>query len=41
MLEHEETMRLLKLAKEGDEESKSILIQHNLPLIKSIVKQDI
>lgn len=39
MLEHEETMRLISLAKEGDNESKTILIKENTPLIKSIVNR--
>lgn len=39
MLEHEETMRLITLAKEGDNESKTILIKENTPLIKSIVNR--
>jgi RNA polymerase sporulation-specific sigma factor len=39
MLSHEETIRLLKLAKQGDEESKATLIECNMPLIKSIVRR--
>ncbi|MDR2091070.1 MAG: SigB/SigF/SigG family RNA polymerase sigma factor [Clostridiales bacterium] len=39
MLSHEETIRLLKLAKDGDNDSKAILIERNMPLIKSIVKR--
>ncbi len=39
MLDHEETMRLIELAQEGDEAAKSALLEHNMPLIKSIVKR--
>lgn len=39
MLEHEETMKLIARAKEGDEEAKTILIQENTPLIKSIIRR--
>lgn len=39
MLGHEETIELIKLAQAGDEEAKTLLIEHNLPLIKSIVKR--
>lgn len=39
MLEHEETMQLVKLAKLGDEEAKNILVSENSPLIKSIIKR--
>ena len=39
MLEHEETMRLIALAQQGDEAAKSALLEHNMPLIKSIVKR--
>ncbi|MDR1940013.1 MAG: SigB/SigF/SigG family RNA polymerase sigma factor [Clostridiales bacterium] len=39
MLSHEETMRLLKLAKNGDNDSKTVLIEQNMPLIKSIVRR--
>jgi len=39
MLEHEETMRLIELAKKGDENAKTILIQENTPLLKSIIKR--
>lgn len=39
MLEHEETMRLIKLAQQGDEDAKTQLIEHNTPLIKSIVRR--
>jgi RNA polymerase sporulation-specific sigma factor len=38
MLSHEETIRLLKLAKDDDNDSKTILIEQNMPLVKSIVK---
>lgn len=39
MLEHNETMELLKKAKSGDDYAKEILITENSPLIKSIVKR--
>ncbi len=39
MLEHEETMSLLKQAKDGDDNAKEKLIEENLPLIKSIAKR--
>ncbi|MEG1805155.1 MAG: SigB/SigF/SigG family RNA polymerase sigma factor [Clostridia bacterium] len=39
MLEHEETMRLVKLAKKGDEDAKCELVKENSPLIKSIIKR--
>lgn len=39
MLDHEETMRLIELAQSGDENAKSTLLEHNMPLIKSIVKR--
>ncbi len=39
MLEHEETMRLIELAKAGDEGAKTILVKENTPLIKSIVNR--
>ena len=38
MLGHEETIKLIRLAKTGDEEAKTTLITQNSPLIKSIVK---
>ena len=33
MLEHNETMRLIALSKEGDEKAKTMLIKENMPLI--------
>ena len=39
MLDHEETMRLIKLAQEGDEGAKSTLLAENMPLIKSIIRR--
>ncbi len=39
MLEQNETIKLLRQAKSGDEKSKEILIVENLPLVKSIVKR--
>lgn len=39
MLEHEQTLELLRMAKLGDDNAKTILIESNSPLIKSIVKR--
>lgn len=39
MLSHEETLKLIKSAQEGDEDAKSKLIETNLPLVKSIAKR--
>lgn len=39
MLEHTKTLELLKIAQKGDEQAKSLLIENNSPLIKSIVKR--
>ena len=39
MLTVEETSELLKKAQQGDDEAKTALLQHNLPLIKSIVRR--
>lgn len=39
MLEHEETLKYLAKAKEGDEEAKAMLLQHNSPLLKSIIRR--
>lgn len=39
MLDHTETMRLIKLAQEGDESAKSTLLAENMPLIKSIIRR--
>ena len=39
MLSHEETMRLLSLAADGDDNATERLIAENTPLLKSIVKR--
>lgn len=39
MISHEETMRLIALAQQGDDEACSTLIVENTPLLKSIVKR--
>lgn len=39
MLDHEETLRLILKAQGGDMDAKSLIIEHNMPLIKSIVKR--
>ena len=39
MLTHEETINLIRLAKNGDEFSKNELVKANSPLIKSLIKR--
>ncbi len=39
MLEHEETLKLIKLAQNGDNSAKERLVEHNSPLIKSILRR--
>ena len=39
MLEHQETLAFLAKAKAGDEQSKAVLLEHNSPLIKSIIRR--
>lgn len=39
MLTVEETTELIKKAQKGDDDAKTALLQHNLPLIKSIVRR--
>ena len=39
MLNYDETLKLLKQAKQGDENAKNLLIETNSPLVKSIVKR--
>lgn len=39
MLSHDETIKLIKSAQDGDDSAKEKLIEHNMPLIKSIVKR--
>ncbi|NLZ25151.1 MAG: SigB/SigF/SigG family RNA polymerase sigma factor [Clostridiales bacterium] len=39
MLEHDETLALIEKAKQGDDDAKAKLIEHNMPLIKSIAKR--
>ena len=39
VLKHEECLRLIKAAQNGDEEAKESLIVHNTALVKSIVKK--
>ena len=38
MLDHSQTLQLIKLAQSGDEKAKTVLIEENSPLIKSIIK---
>ena len=39
MLDYEEILNLLKRAKQGDEDAKNLIIEHNSPLVKSIVRR--
>ncbi|MGI6132866.1 MAG: SigB/SigF/SigG family RNA polymerase sigma factor [Christensenellales bacterium] len=39
MLQNEETLKLIKEAQNGSDEAKTVLLYHNLPLIKSIVRR--
>ncbi|MCH5156246.1 MAG: sigma-70 family RNA polymerase sigma factor [Clostridiales bacterium] len=39
MLSHEETMALIALAQQGDEDAQSTLLTENAPLLKSIIKR--
>ena len=39
MLEHNETLRLIKEAQNGSESAKSTLLENNYPLIKSVIKR--
>lgn len=39
MLDNAETISLIKKAQSGDEEAKNLLIQHNFPLVKSIIRR--
>ena len=39
MLDNTETISLIKRAQSGDEEAKNLLIQHNFPLVKSIIRR--
>lgn len=39
MLSHEETMRLIKEAQQGDENASTTLLNENAPLLKSIIKR--
>ena len=39
MLDNETTLKLLSLAKSGDENAKNVLIEENSPLVKSIVRR--
>ncbi len=39
MLEHAETLRLIKEAQNGSERAKSTLLENNYPLIKSVIKR--
>ncbi len=38
MIDHEETLRLIALAKNGDEDAKNTLITENAPLVKCVIK---
>lgn len=39
MLDHDETMKLILLAQNGDNEAKTVLLNENKPLIKSIIRR--
>lgn len=39
LLDHEETIELIKKAQEGDIEAKNILVGHNLGLVRSVLKR--
>lgn len=39
LLSHSETMELIRKAQEGDENAQSILVSHNLGLVKSVLKR--
>lgn len=39
MLEHNQTLDLIKKAQNGDENAKTILIEENAPLVKSVIKR--
>ena len=38
MIDHEETLKLIKQAQSGDENAKNILIEENTPLVKCVIK---
>ena len=38
MLDHQQTMQLIKQAQSGDEYAKERLLEHNTPLLKSIIR---
>lgn len=38
-MDYEQTLKLLRLAKQGDEQAKNLLIEQNSPLVKSIVRR--
>lgn len=39
MLDNKETIELVKKAQSGDEKAKNLLVEHNFPLVKSIIKR--
>lgn len=39
ILNHEDTLELIKRAQEGDKEAKNILVSHNLGLVRSVLKR--
>ncbi|RKD34706.1 RNA polymerase sporulation sigma factor SigF [Thermohalobacter berrensis] len=39
LLSHEETIKLIERAQEGDKEAQSILVNHNLGLVRSVLKR--
>ncbi|EOD01509.1 RNA polymerase sporulation sigma factor SigF [Caldisalinibacter kiritimatiensis] len=39
LLSHEETMELIKRAQNGDEDAQSIIVEHNIGLVRSVLKK--
>jgi len=39
MLEHNETLKLIEQAQNGDEKAKTVLIEQNAPLVKSVIRK--
>lgn len=39
MLDNDQTLELIKKAQTGDEDAKNMLVEHNFPLVKSIIRR--
>ena len=39
MLDNEQTLELIKRAQNGDNDAKNTLVEHNFPLVKSIIRR--